>query len=195
MATARPGRWRCCAIQVAHSICLASMGADCTQEGNPWTLTAQLKHTGVIAAMVIDHFCAGTLEGGLTVLDLFSGGVGTAHVGSVGNWLNEDVLIDDVFATCHDAAGRILTVNSRDRRMRHNQQGSHKSEDCPETNDSRQSICLLDHVDSISPTSRAGTSRSQPRPGRASPWSRRWRCRATRGYPGRPRRPRGRRAP
>ena len=70
------------------------MGADCTQEGNPWTLTAQLKHTGVIAAMVIDHFCAGTLEGGLTVLDLFSGGVGTAHVGSVGNWLNKDVLIE-----------------------------------------------------------------------------------------------------
>ena len=90
------------------SFYVAGRGIDATRQDNPWILTAQLKNTGVIASVVIDHFYAGTLEGGLTVLDLASGAIGASHVTSPGNWRNEAVLTDDVLAACREAVDRIL---------------------------------------------------------------------------------------
>lgn len=87
---------------------IAGRGDDATREDNPWILTAQLKNAGVIASVVIDNFYAGTLEGGLTVLDLASGAIGASHVTSAGDWRNEAVLTDDVLAACRDAIDRIL---------------------------------------------------------------------------------------
>lgn len=85
----------------------AGLGVDGTREDNPWILTAQLKQTGVIAAVIIDNFYAGTLPGGRTVLDLASGAVGVSHVTSAGGWRNEAVLTDEVLDACRQAADRI----------------------------------------------------------------------------------------
>ena len=90
------------------SFYVAGRGSDATRQDNPWILTSQLKNAGVIASVVIDHFYAGTLEGGLTVLDLASGAIGASHVTSAGNFRSEAVLTDDVLAACRNDVDRIL---------------------------------------------------------------------------------------
>lgn len=81
--------------------------ADMTREDNPCILASALKQAGVTMAIVIDNFYAGTLEPGLTVLDMASGTVGVSNVTAAGAWRNEDVLTDEVVEACRAVADRI----------------------------------------------------------------------------------------
>lgn len=78
-------------------------GAD-----SPWRLTGQLKNTGVAAAIAIDNFYAGTLEPGLTVLDLASGAIGAHYITDSAEGRNATVLTDAVLDACREASDAII---------------------------------------------------------------------------------------
>ena len=83
--------------------------ADATDPDNPCVLSGQLRSGEVAALVVADNFYAGTLEPGLTVLDMASGAIGVTHVTTGGSYRNEAVLTDGVLDACRAAADAIAS--------------------------------------------------------------------------------------
>ena len=83
--------------------------SDMTREENPYIISSQLKNTGVTAGIIIDNFYAGTLENGLTVLDMASGAIGATHITSDGAYRNADIMTDDVIAATKAVADAIAS--------------------------------------------------------------------------------------
>ena len=82
---------------------------DMTREENPYILSSQLKNTGVTAGIIIDAFFAGTLENGLHVLEMKDGAIGATHITAEGNYLNSDIMTDEVIENCKAVADAIAS--------------------------------------------------------------------------------------
>ena len=82
---------------------------DMTREDNPYILSSQLKNTGVTAGIIIDAYFAGTLEGGLHVLEMKDGAIGATHITAEGAYLNSEILTDEVIAQCKAVADAIAS--------------------------------------------------------------------------------------
>jgi len=82
---------------------------DATREDNPYIISSQLKNTGVTAGMIIDAFFAGTLENGLHVLEMKDGAIGATHITAEGNYLNSDILTEEVIANCQAVVDAIVS--------------------------------------------------------------------------------------
>ena len=82
---------------------------DMTRPENPYILSSQLKNTGVTAGIIIDAFFAGNLECGLHVLEMKDGAIGATHITAEGNYLNSEILTDDVIAKCQAVADAIAS--------------------------------------------------------------------------------------
>lgn len=83
--------------------------ADATTPDNPYILSAQLKNTGVTTGIVIDAFFAGTMVGGLTEQNLTQGAIGATHITNEGRYLNEEILTEEVIASCKAVVDKILS--------------------------------------------------------------------------------------
>ena len=82
---------------------------DMTRADNPYVLSSQLKETGVTAGIIIDAFFAGTLENGLHVLEMKDGAIGATHITAEGNYLNSDIMTEEVIAKCKAVADAIAS--------------------------------------------------------------------------------------
>lgn len=83
--------------------------ADATTESNPYILSAQLKNTGVSMQQVIEAYFTDNWTTGLTVSNLTDGGIGATHVTNEGNYLNSEILTEEVIAACKDVVAKIVS--------------------------------------------------------------------------------------
>jgi len=83
--------------------------ADATTETNPYIMSAQLKNTGVSMKQVIDAYFTDAWTTGLIVSNLTDGGIGATHVTNPGNFLNAEVMTEEVIAGCQAAVEKIIS--------------------------------------------------------------------------------------
>jgi len=83
--------------------------ADATTETNPYILSAQLKNTGVSMQQVIEAYFTDAWTTGLRVSNLMDGGIGATHVTSEGNFLNADIMTEEVIAGCKAVVEKIVS--------------------------------------------------------------------------------------
>ena len=83
--------------------------ADATTETNPYILSAQLKNTGVSMQQVIEAYFTDNWTTGLRVSNLVDNGIGATHVTAEGNYLNSDILTEEVIAGCKDVVAKIVS--------------------------------------------------------------------------------------
>lgn len=83
--------------------------ADATTPDNPYIISAQLKNTGVTCGVIIDAFYSDTMTMGLTVQAMKDGAIGATHITNEGNYLNSEILTDEVIASCQAVVDKIVS--------------------------------------------------------------------------------------
>ena len=83
--------------------------ADATTPDNPYIISAQLKNTGVSMKYVIDAFFNDTWSNGLIVSNLTDGGIGATHITNEGNYLNSEIITDEVISGCQAVVEKIVS--------------------------------------------------------------------------------------
>lgn len=97
------------ALEAPGTIFTSGQEVDTTTSDNPYITSDMLKNTGAVTAYIIDHYFAGTLEGGTNLLGLKSGAVGVVHVTTESaNYLSEFVTADAI-ALAKEAADKIIS--------------------------------------------------------------------------------------
>ena len=83
--------------------------ADATTPDNPYIISAQLKNTGVSMKQVIDAYFNDAWTTGLIVSNLMDGGIGATHITNEGNYLNADIMTEEVIAGCQAVVDQIVS--------------------------------------------------------------------------------------
>jgi len=83
--------------------------ADATTEANPYIISSQLKNTGVSMGQIIEAYFTDAWTTGLIVSNLTDGGIGATHVTNEGNYLNTEIMTEEVIAGCKAAVEAIIS--------------------------------------------------------------------------------------